>query len=74
MVGGVDHRKNVAAEAAAYPGPALRWLPGRLAGLWRLPEGLLDGVWTMNDANAAMAEGECRKDGRWMGEAGLCAE
>ena len=36
--------------------------------------GGLDGMWTMNDAAGATVERECWKDGRWMGDAGLCAE
>ena len=44
----------------------------RVFGAYR--EGPLDGVWTMNDANGATVERECWKDGRWMEEAGFCAE
>lgn len=44
----------------------------RVFGAYR--DGLLDGVWTMYDANGATVERECWKNGRWMGEADLCAE
>ena len=56
-----DHRRTSAVAMDT------RTARGSLA----LRKGLLDGVWTMNDANAAMVERECRKDGRRMGEAGL---
>ena len=37
-------------------------------------EGRPDGISTINDANGATAEREFWKNGRWMGEPGLCTE